>query len=94
VSRTRTISLSLNIDAFMRANRYPQGYDIFQHDEDTQLTPAQALAFLTLEKAKGRKVIPCSGECGNPCQHADRGCTGFDYQADGCPGRYKDPQDA
>lgn len=90
MTRTRTVSLCLDIEGFMRNNRFPRGYDIFQHDDGTALTPQQALAFLTLEKAKGRKVIPCTSECGNPCKHADRGCTGFDYQGGGCPGRYKE----
>jgi hypothetical protein len=52
-------------------------------------TPAEARTFLALEKAKGRHVVPMSAECGNPCRHADNGCTGFDYgERGGCPGRY------
>lgn len=93
MSRTRVVSLSMHIDGFMRENRFPRGWDIFQHDDGSELTPAEALAFLTLEKAKGRKLIPCNGECGNPCRHAPRGCTGFDYQEGGCPGRYREDGD-
>lgn len=83
----RRYSLCMNIDGFVRNNRYPDGYDIFQQDDGTPLTPPEARAFLATEKAKGRVVIPCSSECGNPCQHAEKGCTGFDYQGGGCPGR-------
>lgn len=89
--RTRTVSLCMNIDGFVRNNRYPRDYNIFQHDDGTPLTPAEARTFLALEKAKGRHVIPVSAECGNPCKHADKGCTGFDYgEHGGCPGRYSD----
>lgn len=84
----RTISLCMSIEGFMRNNRYPRGYDIFQHDDGTPMPPAEALTYLTTEKAKGHKVIPCSSECGAPCKHASAGCTGFDYQGGGCPGRY------
>lgn len=79
-------SMCLNIDGFMRNERYPRGYDIFQQDDGTPLTPAEALAWLTTEKAKGHKVIPCSSACGNPCPNASRGCVGFDYSGSGCPG--------
>jgi hypothetical protein len=90
--RPRTISLCLNIDGFVRNNRYPRGYDIFQRDDGTPLTAAEARAFLALEKAKGRHVIPMSAECGNPCKNAAKGCTGFDYgERGGCPGRYSTP---
>lgn len=87
-NRGKTYSLCMNVDGFMRNNKYPRGYDIFQHDDGREMSPAEALQFLALEKAKGRKVIPCSAECGNPCKHADNGCTGFDYGGTGCPGRY------
>jgi hypothetical protein len=86
--RSRTRSMCMNIDGFMRNNRYPKAYDIFEHDDGKAMSPAEALAYLTTEKAKGHKVIPCSSECGNPCKHADNGCTGFDYDGGGCPGRY------
>ena len=72
-SRSKTFSLCLNIEGFMRDNKYPHGYDIFQNNDGTPLSPVQALEFLTLEKAKGRAVIPCSSECGNPCANAANG---------------------
>ena len=90
MTRLRTISLCMNVEGFMRNNRYPRGYDIFQKDDGTPLTSVQALQFLTLEKAKGRVVIPMNAECSNPCTHASKGCTGFDYSGGGCPGRYKE----
>jgi hypothetical protein len=79
-------SICMNVEGFMRNERYPQGYTIFQHTDGTPMPPEEALAFLTLEKAKGHKVIPCSGECGNPCRNAERGCKGFDHSGGGCPG--------
>lgn len=88
-NQLKTISLCLNIEGFLRSNQYPAGFDIFQKSDGTSMSAADALTFLTLEKAKGHMVIPCSAECGNPCRHAQNGCTGFDYGArGGCPGRY------
>lgn len=87
-NRSKTYSLSMNIDGFIRNNRYPRDYNVFQDDDGRELSPAEARTFLALEKAKGRVVIPCSSECGNPCQHSENGCSGFDYAGRGCPGRY------
>lgn len=87
---TRIYSMCLDVEGFMRNNRYPLGYDIFGHADGTPMTEPEALAYLTSQKAMGRKVIPCSSECGNPCKHADSGCTGFDYQGGGCAGRIKE----
>lgn len=79
-------SACMNIDGFLRFNRYPVGYDIFEKSDGVSLSPAEALTYLQLEKAKGRKVIPLSSDCGKPCGHAEDGCTGFDYSGGGCPG--------
>jgi hypothetical protein len=79
-------SMCLNIEGFMRNERYPQGYNIFSDDKGKPMEPHEALQFLALEKAKGHKVIPCSAECGAPCTHKDKGCTGFDFSGSGCPG--------
>ena len=84
-------SMCLNVEVFMRNERYPEGYDIFSRDDGTPLQPHEALQFLVLAKAKGHKVIPCSKECGRPCSHEDEGCTGFDFSGGGCPG-YSIPQ--
>lgn len=84
--KTRRSSMRMNIDGFIRNNRYPDDYDIFEKDDGTAMKPEEALAFLTTEKAKGHTVIPCSSDCGSPCQHADKGCTGFDFKGGGCPG--------
>lgn len=85
---TKTHSLCMNVEGFMRNNKYPKDYNIFQHDDDTPMSPEEAMKYLLAEKAKGHKVIPCSGECGDPCKHSDNGCKGFDYSGGGCPGRY------
>jgi len=87
----KTFSLCMNVEGFMRNNKYPRGYDVFQHDSGEPLTAHEALQFLTLEKAKGRKVIPMSAQCGNPCKHAENGCSGFDYSGSGCAGRFSEP---
>ena len=90
-TRSKTYSLCMNIDGFIHNNRYPRDYNVFE-ENGRALTPAEARTFLALEKAKGRVVIPCSSECGNPCKHAENGCTGFDYEGGGCPGRYSEAQ--
>lgn len=80
----RIFHLSLNIAGFMQENKFPDGYDIFQRDDGTPMSPGAAFTYLNAEQAKGHKVIPCSSKCGNPC--AQTGCAGFDYQGGGCPG--------
>jgi hypothetical protein len=90
-NRSRTYSMCMNIDGFVRNNRYPRDYNVFEQEDGTPMTPAEARTYLALEKAKGHNVIPCSAECGNPCKHADNGCTGFDFVKGGCPGRYTEP---
>lgn len=88
---SRTFSLRLNVEGFIRSNRFPRDYEgVFQDDSGRTLSAHEARLHLQRELAKGHKVIPCSGECGNPCKHADRGCTGFDYSGGGCPGRETD----
>ncbi len=94
--RTRSYSMHMSIDGFMRNNKYPRDYGIFQKNDGTPLTAPEALTYLTTEKAKGHKVIPCSSRCGNPCKQAGQGCTGFDYAGGGCPGHFidaKEPSD-
>jgi hypothetical protein len=87
--------MCMNIAGFMRNNRFPSGYEGMFNDNGRTLTPYEAHEHLLGEVAKGRKVIPCSGECGNPCKHADKGCTGFEYQGGGCPGyNIPEPSDA
>ncbi|RYE43924.1 MAG: hypothetical protein EOP24_26095 [Hyphomicrobiales bacterium] len=87
-NRSRTFSLCMSIDGFVRNERFPKGYTNVFMDNGRTLTPAEARTYLALEKAKGRKVIPMSAQCGNPCQHADNGCAGFDYSGGGCAGRF------
>lgn len=85
---SKTFSLHVHVPNFIATSRFPSDYkDVFQNTDGTTLKPTEARTFLQGELAKGRKVIPCSGECGNPCAHADNGCTGFDYAGGGCPGR-------
>ncbi|WP_429498899.1 hypothetical protein ACQUFY_06350 [Robbsia andropogonis] len=82
----RTFSLNFNIDGFTRSAVYPRDYEGMLHDGNgVSLSAAEARAHLAIEKAKGHMVIPCSSDCGVPCQHA--GCPGFDYKGRGCGGR-------
>lgn len=90
-NRPRSYSMCMNIEGFIRNNRYPRDYNIFEQGDGTPMSPEEARTYLQAEQAKGHKVIPCSAECGNPCKHANSGCTGFDYQGSGCPGRIVDP---
>ncbi|HEX3163575.1 MAG TPA: hypothetical protein VHQ92_13440 [Pseudolabrys sp.] len=86
-----TRGLCMNIAGFIRNSKYPQDYvGTFLRADGTPMSPDGALAYLATEKARGRTVLPCSHECGNPCKHSDRGCTGFDYNGSGCPGREAD----
>ena len=80
----RRYHMCLNIAGFMRNNKFPDGYDCFVNEDGSDMSPGAAFTLLNAEQAKGYKVIPCSSECGNPCQQA--GCAGFDYQGGGCPG--------
>lgn len=89
--RARRHAIALHIVGFMERARYPADYEgVFQQD-DEPMSPADALAFLTIEKAKGHKLVPMSAECGNPCPHAAQDCKGFDYAGSGCPGHLVEP---
>jgi hypothetical protein len=55
-------------------------------DQGRPLTRLEAIDSLMDELAKGHEVIPMGDKCANPCQNADKGCTGFDYKDGGCPG--------
>lgn len=40
--RARVVGLCMDIEGFMRQNRFPRGYDIFQHHDGTPLTEQEA----------------------------------------------------
>jgi hypothetical protein len=88
--RPKTAYMCLSIDGFMRNNKFPRNYDLFEREDGSPMSPEEAAAFLATEKAKGRKVIPTSNSCSNPCKRAEDGCAGFDYSGGGCPGYYCD----
>lgn len=88
---TRRYHLCMNIAGFMRNNRFPEDYLVFERDDGTPMEPQEAREMLGREIAKGHKVLPCSSECGSPCDHADKGCVGFDYFKGGCPGYLVQP---
>ena len=90
MNHTTQMYLSLDIEGFISAARFPDGYRIFDRTDGTEMSPVEARTFLAIELAKGRKVIPCSSECSAPCKHSASGCTGFDYKGGGCPGHRVD----
>lgn len=86
-SEGKIYSLSVGIDELIKTTPFPDGYIGLFTNDDGLMDPEAALAHLTIEKARGRRLIPVSAECGNPCQHQSNGCTGFDHIKSGCPGR-------
>lgn len=80
--------IHLDIEGFVRSSKYPDEYiGLFRDSTGRSLTPAEVRTKLTIDKARGRKVLPLSPACGAaPCPHAADGCTGFDYTGGGCPG--------
>lgn len=94
-TRTKTYSVSLDLDWFMRRTPYPEGYrGLLRTAQGVELTPEDALSYLALEKAKGRRVQPMGAGCGDPCVHAHQGCNGFDFLGGGCPGYFNDTSGA
>lgn len=87
-TKPKTFSICMSIQGFLLHNKFPRDYVNMFEDNGKTLTPEEARSYLQSELDKGRKVIPASAECGNPCAHVNNGCTGFDYAGGGCPGRY------
>lgn len=87
----RTVCLNLSVRGFLRNNRFPRDYKgVFTGDDGKALEPEAAREGLMDHLAAGRERIPVDATCANPCPRAGRGCTGFDFGADGgCPGYYK-----
>lgn len=86
MGNARSYGVHLDIDGALRNLQHdaiyrPTGPSAYTDKEGT-LTNSAAYANLTIEKAKGRRCLPMSENCGKSCP---RGCTGFDYQK-GCPG--------
>lgn len=87
--KTKTFSVCMDVDWFLARTPYPDGYvGMLKTRDGVPLTAAEALSFMTMEKAKGHKVIPMSADCGRHCKHESQGCVGFDYSGGGCPGYY------
>ena len=80
--------IHLDIEGFVRSSTYPDDYiGLFRDATGRSLTPAEARTKLTIDKARGHKVLQMSKECGAAlCPHATDGCSGFDYSGGGCPG--------
>jgi|GEM_PF-1738613 len=86
----RTFSIALSVRGAIRdlEGRRPRAKSYF-NDKNTgkSLTNAAALSGLRADLAAGRELLPMGDECGTPCGHADKGCTGFNYkEGGGCPG--------
>lgn len=85
--KVRRYSSSMSIKGAINALRGQRtGPTMLCDASGRNIPPAEAIAFLTCEQARGRNLMPMSRECGNPCQHADKGCTGYDHVKGGCPG--------
>lgn len=82
-------SLCIDTQAYYQRRAFPGGFaNLLRGGDGTALSPAEAATFFVVEKARGHAVIPVSAQCGKPCEHADRGCKGFDYSGNGCPGYF------
>lgn len=91
MTRSKTISMCVEIDNFLRRQPFPRAYlGLLRRDDGTPVDPDEAAALLTIAKTKGHQVYPLSRTCGNPCPSQHLGCSGFDYAGGGCPGRYED----
>ncbi len=96
------MSMCLSIDGALREaderiRRRSRTTSYATDDSGRYLTWREFRASLLIERNKGREVLPMGAGCGDPCAHAEKGCTGFLY-ADkdgkhGCPG-YVIPDDA
>lgn len=86
--RTFSIALSVRGAIAELRDQPPEGESWFNNRNTGQpLTNIEALTGLTCELAAGNEMLPMSAECGNPCDHAAEGCTGFNYgKGGGCPG--------
>lgn len=81
--------------ALKELNRSRAKKSYYQSDKGVPLSRLEAIDALMDELAQGHEVIPLGDECENPCPHADKGCTGFDYgKGGGCPGYRVDEGDA
>ncbi len=85
--KARRFTVSLDVRGALNSlARQRTGMTMLRDGNGRNLPPAEAMAALACELMKGNNRIPMSEECRNPCQHADKGCTGFDYKKSGCPG--------
>jgi len=99
---SRRMSICLSIDGALREaderiRRRSRTTSYATDDNGRYLTWREFRALLLIERNKGREVLPMGEGCGDPCDHAAKGCAGFAYvEKDGkygCPG-YVIPDDA
>ena len=84
----KTHGLHMSVDGQLERMRFPEDYEDFLTRNGEPVPPDEARAWLLMNKACGRKVIPMSSSCGQPCDNAAYGCKGFDYSGKGCGGYY------
>jgi hypothetical protein len=71
--------MCVNIEGFMRNNRFPSGYrGVFTDDDGRPMPPDEARRMLLVELAKGHKLLAAGA------------CEGFD-PVTGCPGHPDSP---
>lgn len=84
----RRFGVALNIEVAMRDLKPTVDYrptapsNLFMDKDGNPISASGAYAILAIEKVRGRKLLPLSPDCGNPCPS---GCSGFDFTT-GCPG--------
>ena len=84
---TRRVSMCLSVRGALRRLSESRGKKSEFTDDGRPLTRLEAIESLQDELVKGHETIPLGENCSNPCQHADKGCKGFDYgKSGGCPG--------
>lgn len=84
---TRRVSMCLSVRGALRRLAESRSKKSEFTDEGRPLTRLEAIESLQDELVKGRETVPLGANCSNPCQHADKGCEGFNYGKNGgCPG--------
>jgi hypothetical protein len=90
---TRRISMCLSVRGALRRLAESRSKKSEFTDDGRPLTRLEAIESLQDELVKGHETIPLGENCNNPCQHADKGCKGFDHGKNGgCPGYWITPE--
>ena len=86
---TKRVGDALDIAKFLNEKTFPEDFDHVFEVNGISLPAVDALAWLSIERARGRKVLPLAHGCDQPCQRS-ADCAGFDFGGRGCPGYSED----